>query len=443
MSKNDKAAKNAAQRSADPPLDGIRIDASKTTVLLICGSLALLILGAAFAGFCLGNNTWSASAPSSAGKEVEVKDGVLQTATGTFRVKPGPWGELECQRTVIEIPDEFLSIRLHEGDVPHWFFKGYSAAMLTKLLEDAQLSAEEKRDLLDASKWETSPAGIQIKPAEKTVLSLSPQSRKSIYTVLAQFGENAPQEQAFHWPVATAGAAFDGAEISEQTRALITRLSYQLGKLVMFADLSTVLRTLPNETEKRRLEKVLSRHPTLLMRLNVNPQSDIDALVEYWARAGSGKDIRPILEAAARISGGTKLSILYLLPPWPTARLYSFPFPTVGAQFDCLWTAFNFFKEVPDPPTNDGSYWKRKLDAEYYPVTSDPRYGDILMLIKPDGTIIHSCTFIADDIVYTKNGASATVPWILMTIPELLEAYASELPEGQRLRVQVYRNKNS
>src|ERR1041385_3695105 len=167
MSKNDKAAKNAAQRSADPPLDGIRIDASKTTVLLICGSLALLILGAAFAGFCLGNNTRSAGAPGSAGKEVAVKDGVLQTATGTFRVKPGPWGELECQRTVIEIPDEFLSIRLHEGDVPHWFFKGYSAAMLTKLLEDAQLSAEEKRDLLDASKWETSPAGIQIKPAEK------------------------------------------------------------------------------------------------------------------------------------------------------------------------------------------------------------------------------------------------------------------------------------
>jgi hypothetical protein len=65
------------------------------------------------------------------------------------------------------------------------------------------------------------------------------------------------------------------------------------------------------------------------------------------------------------------------------------------------------------------------------------------MLAKPDGTIIHSCTFIADDVVYTKNGASATVPWALMTIPDVLEAYGSELPAGQGLRVQTYRSKTS
>ena len=37
----------------------------------------------------------------------------------------------------------------------------------------------------------------------------------------------------------------------------------------------------------------------------------------------------------------------------------------------------------------------------------------------------------------------ATVPWVLMTIAELLEAYASELPEGQTLRMQTYRSKNT
>jgi hypothetical protein len=97
---------------------------------------------------------------------------------------------------------------------------------------------------------------------------------------------------------------------------------------------------------------------------------------------------------------------------------------------------------APVPPTNDGSYWKRKLDTEYYPVISDPRFGDIAMLVKRDGTIIHSCVFIADNIVYTKNGASATVPWVLMALPELLEAYSAEVPSEQTLRVEYYRNKN-
>src|SRR5207249_355553 len=104
-------------------------------------------------------------------------------------------------------------------------------------------------------------------------------------------------------------------------------------------------------------------------------------------------------------------------------------------------TAFNFFKDSPDPPTTDGGYWKRKMDADYYPVASDPRYGDIVMLVKPDQTIIHSCVFLADDIVYTKNGANATVPWLLMTLPELLEAYSTEVAENQALHVEYYRSK--
>jgi hypothetical protein len=445
-SKNDKAARIAppSQRSVDPKrVDVVLIQASKRIIVFACGLLCLLILGAAFAGFSLGTSTRLAPKGSGTAVRSPGQSLILSGSTGAYQLKPGPWGDIEGQRTVIEIPDEFLSTRLHEADVPRWFFKHYSTAALSNLFNGASLAAGEKRELLDASKWEVSTAGIAVRPSQRTVLSLSQEARKNIYSVLAQFEDNPAQEQAFHWSVEAANAAFDGTDVPEQTRALVKRLSFRQGKLVMFADLSMVLRTLPTEAEKRHLEKALSRRPTLLLRLKVTPQTDIGSLAEYWARAGFGKDVRPILEAAAKIPEGTKLSILYLLPPWPTARLYSFPFPTMGAQYDCLWTAFNFFKETPDLPTTDGSFWKRKLDSEYYPVTSDPRFGDMIMLVKPDGTIIHSCTFIADDVVYTKNGASATVPWALMTIPDLLEAYASELPEGQSLRVQTYRSKNS
>lgn len=156
------------------------------------------------------------------------------------------------------------------------------------------------------------------------------------------------------------------------------RLCYPRGKLTVFADLAAVLRQLPTEAEKNRLEKALSRRPTLLVRL-----------------------------------------------------------------VDCFWSAFNFFKDPPEAPTNDGRHWRHKLDAEYYVVNSDPRYGDLVMLTRPNGTIVHACVFLADEIVYSKNGASSTVPWVITTIPELLSAYSTDLPENETLRAVFYRSRNT
>jgi hypothetical protein len=420
------------------------IQAPRSTVVLLCVVIPALVLAAAAGGFWLGARTRSPAAAAGESRTYAVQNSRIPgSSADTFRTKPGPWGDLECQRTTIEIPDEYLSTRLHQSDTPRWFFKGHSAQAVATLFADAGLSTEERSDLLSTNKWQATAAGIYVSPSEATILSLSPEARSKIYAVLDDFEENAAQNQAFHWPAGSAEEIFSGAELSAETRSLFKRLCYPRGKLVLFADLSTLLRKLPNEAEKSRLEKALSRRPTLLARLVVSPESDVDALARYWGRPGALKDIRPLLEAASRIPEGTKLSILNLLPPWPAARLQSFPLPAPGAQFDCFWSSFNFFKEPPERPTTDGRYWKQKLETEYYPMNSDPRYGDLVMFTRPDGSIIHACVFLADDIVFTKNGANATVPWVLMRIPELLEAYSTEIPETQRLRVVYYRGKNA
>ncbi len=419
----------------------VQIQAPRSIVLMVCVVVPLVILAVATIGFWLGRNshhTFSADGVS------PVQNSILKNKSGenTYHLKPGPWGDFECQKTFIEIPDEYLSIRVHEAAKVRWFFEGYSAESLMALLNAAELSAAEKSALLDKAKWDIAPNGIYINPPTETILSLSPASRAKIYNVLMEFDENPQQQQSFHWPVNLADSIFANPELSSQTRDLVKKLCYSHARQIMFADLPTVLNSLPNEKEKRRLEKALSRRPTLLMRIILSPKSDTESLMKYWGIAGSAMNIRPILEAAASIPEGTKLSILNLLPPGPTARLFTYPFPTVGAQVDCHWTSFNFFKDIADPPTTDGSYWKRKLDLEYYPVLSDPRYGDLVMLVKPNGAITHSCVFLADNIVYTKNGANATVPWMLMTMPDLLDDYQSDMPEGETLRVNYYRNKS-
>nr|QMS48049.1 hypothetical protein WG33_0248 [uncultured bacterium] len=68
-------------------------------------------------------------------------------------------------------------------------------------------------------------------------------------------------------------------------------------------------------------------------------------------------------------------------------------------------------------------------------MTGAPTFGDVLMLVKPGGDIIHSCVFIADNIVFTKNGANPSAPWILMTLDDVVAFYPSDEP----LDIQRYR----
>ena len=60
-------------------------------------------------------------------------------------------------------------------------------------------------------------------------------------------------------------------------------------------------------------------------------------------------------------------------------------------------------------------------------------------LTKPGGEIVHSCVFIADEIAYTKNGASVLAPWALMTLSDVIEFYSWDLPAGQEREISCWR----
>jgi hypothetical protein len=60
------------------------------------------------------------------------------------------------------------------------------------------------------------------------------------------------------------------------------------------------------------------------------------------------------------------------------------------------------------------------------------------MLLGPGQNALHMCVYLADDVVFTKNGANAIQPWVLMKVPEMLGIY-------QRLRpfqIVYYRQRN-
>lgn len=415
----------------------VMIRAHPFLLLIAVTIFALCVLGAGLAGFSYGERV------SVRGEDLQP---VTVTAAGQAGPAPsseGPWGQVECERVVIEPPPDCLPPDVQSGQSPRWFFKGCSAAQLQQLLEDLSPADSVISGLLRTNEWEIRSSGVLIRPSPKTILALSPASRKHLYEELGKHPENSAQTQPFHWRAADQDALFRNSGMSATTRNLLQALCYRHGDLVMFADLPVLLQTLPTQTERSAVRRAVSRQFGILLRLDLNHETDINSLVRYWGTGGMAKTFRPVLEAASRTEAGRRIPVLGLLPPAMRGRLYTFPTSSPASELDAFWTAANFFETDPRPAKVDKLDWLRRCQTEYHPLDSDPRFGDVLMLTRADGRLLHSCVYLADDVVYTKNGPGRSNPWMLLKVQDLLTHFAAGVPESEHLRVTYIRANNT
>jgi hypothetical protein len=157
--------------------------------------------------------------------------------------------------------------------------------------------------------------------------------------------------------------------------------------------------------------------------------------------------VRTIFESIAEAPHGGTLGIINVLPPLPSSQMFVYPVPDnplngPSPVRDCHWSSFNFFNDVPDQKLSDPNCFLQKLKEDYSPAAGDPRYGDIALFSKPSGSIVHSAVYLADDILYTKNGATFTYPWMLETLSDLLKQYSFQVEPGEKLVVSYFRRKN-
>jgi hypothetical protein len=152
--------------------------------------------------------------------------------------------------------------------------------------------------------------------------------------------------------------------------------------------------------------------------------------------------MQPLLEALAKVPGGGSVTIAYLLPPFARLRLYTYPNPATdpaATRENCFWTAMNFFNENPDPQFLNLENTRRVLEMDYLQTEKLPVYGDLIVLVDATGTPIHMCVYLADDVVFTKNGVDYMQPWVLMRIRDMKQFYVARTP----VRMLVYRSKKS
>jgi hypothetical protein len=356
----------------------------------------------------------------------------------TYHCKPGLWGELEYVRMAIELPDHFINV--DEIDSTEWIFPNLSREQLVEFFKTSGLSRKEL-DQLAKAKWEQVEDSWHISPDDEFIWNLSAKTRAKIYARLGRFEENVDQFFAFAYRPELLSERLAYSGLSDSTVTMFKTLLYQEGELLRFADSDVVLRKLEDRHERLRFVKTISRRSSLLVKLKVTPESDIDSLIEYWGQGGRSKDLRPLLESLSRVPEGCKIDVAHLLPAFARQRIYTYPNPDepTAANQDCHWTSLNFFNNRTREPLGNSADLQRAVQSEYMQVGTslkEAHFGDIIFLQNTQEALIHSAVYIADDIVFTKNGGGLNQPWVYMRMEDMLPYY---MTPADPVKVLVFR----
>jgi hypothetical protein len=379
-------------------------------------------------------------------REVE-KSGLLERAEQEGRRthgKPGPWGQLEYVRIAIEPPEELVYITPADEAPTRWAFKGFDQGRLAEFLRTAGMPAEQIALLQTWAKPDAAAGGVVVTPPPEFVLGLESKARSRIYAELARFPENESQRFPFSMRPQFIEERFEASGLAPHIIADIRKMLYSFEDFLLLADVNVILPRLAGRREKVRVLKTLARKNTMVARLMLDEKTDVEKIVNYWAFGGRAKDVRPLLESLRRVPGGAKIDIAHLLPQFARRRLYTYPYPSdsaMDARRDCHWTSLNFFNSTPDDRYGDPAVAQQVIHASYYPISLGATLGDLVLVTTPKGEVVHSAVYIADDIVFTKNGAAFSQPWLLMRLDDLLTFFSSFYQNEGKLKAIFYRKR--
>lgn len=353
--------------------------------------------------------------------------------------KPKPGGEFDYIPLSLLDPALIPPLAGSLGG-PHWFFADSSEALVRALLGGCAPSPELNKQLNESSRWRIETNGVRLEPPPQFVLELKPADRARLYAILALSPLNCAQCCPFRFQPESFEHWLKGVGLSKESGELIRRLLYPQNNSLCLSDGNLLQAMLPADEFQRVVQSLYSEN-TFLMRLRVTAETDAEQVINYWGKGGRAHLIRPLILSLKRVPGVGSLSVPYLLPPLARMRLYTYDEPSVGQgiRYNCSWSAMNFFREKPDDRFVDFDYTLQAIASGYEEVHGLPTYGDVIALFTAAEKPIHFCVYLADGVVFTKNGFDSMQPWVLMKLPDLLEIY----PLHSEARTRVYREKRN
>ena len=382
------------------------------------------------------NTALAATTFSAAETATHQSQGSLQEAV------EGPWGHLRYYHFYLEAPEHLVQHFPPPGTQTRWTVPVEDVDKLKSVLMEAGLDASVQASLTSPRNQFIANGQHTVFPETRILMNLLPEQRAKIYSFLALYSSNSYMGNPVLFPAGTVDEWAQDTGLDPTLIDTMKRLSYPYGKILAFADIPLVLSLCDRESDVRRLTKKLTRSRTVIARIEVTETTDPTALINYWS-TGLGlrrNDIEPLILSAIRTREVKMLDILHLLPPLPRKLLYTYPdlgLAVEGRFPDCHWTSLNFFNYSAESIYLDDALATSAILDRFDRVDAPYHFGDILIFLADDGTAHHSCTYIAADLVYSKNGRNPLIPWTLTRLDELAETYPAA--QGHSLKIQAFR----
>ncbi|NBV86071.1 MAG: hypothetical protein EBS01_07370 [Verrucomicrobia bacterium] len=340
--------------------------------------------------------------------------------------KVGPWGQIEYFEALLEAPLGLIRESQPNSFRTRWFFGKMDADATEAFLGTLELPKVLEEEINSRELWLNSSEGTSIYPKISQIEKLPEKSRIKLYRYLAKWPEN-----RYHCePEIIYGNSVakwtGGLKFSPEVTAFIEKVSYSSASALLFADTPAVLSLAKSENERLQILRAFSRTPTLVAKLRIKAASR-NELAEYWNRGIRFKDTSTFLDSMLRYGALEKVDLVHFLPAGIRKILYTFPSPSQtrsGYLPDCHWSSLNFFNPEPVERLSDPPQATAYTLENFTKVSPPYQLGDVLFFTDVEtGDAYHSCAYIADDIVFTKNGRSPLQPWVLMKLEQVKIMY--------------------
>ena len=355
--------------------------------------------------------------------------------------QPGPWGRIAYHFIYLAAPDTILDDYPLPSPQTHWCFAGHNPAWVKTFLATTGLDGPTIVRLIEDPRSVPDEEGvITLFPTETDVLSLAPSGREILYLELSKYDVN----PYFHDPICIPDGKVDdwlrGGGIPANVVEIIRKLAYHSGEGWYFSDLRLILKYAQTDTEARRWTKALTRVRAVVANLQVDSTDNLPDLRKYWSADFHRADSLPMLDAAAAVDGGSNLDLTHLFPPLPRGLVYSYSTPDIertGQTPNCHWTSLNFFNYTRQNILLDLKLATSRVLDSYETVNPPYAYGDVLFFLTASGDAYHSCVYVADNLVFTKNGENEMMPWLLTRLEDVKQLYGRE----PNYKIQAFRRK--
>lgn len=358
---------------------------------------------------------------------VPATQGHSQDNGGVVR-STGPWGVIESYPVILEPPASHLWETLYD-ERSYWNFGTMDQASARTLLADLGLT-QETLSLIDRDgMWKPSSSGLDLELNDAIVESLRPEDRSALARWFRLNNEYYFSRAVINLEGGNF-SAFENGKVSEEALDLVKRMTFKRRNVLSLMDRSYILRQLETDEEKERFLRATFATRGLIVSLVLDGTTPLEPVIDYWSADGWNREFDSTLRGVLSTTGVERIDLVQILPPVPRRYLYGFTNlrdVVPNNTPDCFWASVQFFHRKASPRLLDSMACQQHLEGQFEPLEGERRFGDLVcMFNESDGSFLHSYIHIADDIVFTKNGASFARPFVLTRRSDMLSVYLDE-----------------